>query len=105
MHTLLFLDLGDRKGYPFGIKLFVELPEAEWSSIERLLLPSNKETIKVYIEAHDRRARISLADVRFCVSERTDLYGYRRNRAFIVDELRQSLVGMGVFVFSHCEIQ
>jgi hypothetical protein len=96
LHVLFFLDLGLRSAFPFPfpVRLFGEMEEGEWESLEPHLADPARP---VHLAGLSLFA-LALSDVRFCVKEREDVYGYRRHRAFIVDELRQELVGPSVFV-------
>lgn len=88
MHVLIFLDLGERPGLPFPPRLFAETTQAEWEELEQRLLHGQQQ---LFLASRGGSHPLSLSDVRFVCKERDDPYTYRRHRAFIVDELCQTL--------------
>jgi hypothetical protein len=87
LHVLAFLDLGERQGIPFPPRFFVEASDTEWTEFE-VRLARGELALR---GTTDVQCPLTLADVRFVIKERDDCYGYRRHRAFVVEELRQTL--------------
>lgn len=103
-HVLFFLDLGARPGVPFVPRLFCEVTEPQWARIEAVLVDparqQQQQPLQLVGDSDGTAAcNLSLSDVRFCVKERDDVYGYRRHRVFVTEELRQDLFDLYTHLF------